>query len=52
MDHFDFENTITDEDFDFTMDDIMNEYRTGVLFSVLDDAQFELVHDVYKILAH
>ena len=52
MDHFDFENTITDEDFDFTLDDILNEFHTGGSSSVWDDAQLDPVPDVDTILSH
>ena len=47
MDHYDFESSITDADFDFTLDDILNEFHSGGTSSALDEAQPVAVSDTH-----
>ena len=51
MDHFDFENTITDEDFDFTLDDILNEFHSGGPSSAMDETQQDAVSDIHAVIS-
>lgn len=51
MDHYDFESSITDADFDFTLDDILNEFHSGGTSSALDEAQLDAVSDNHAVFS-
>ena len=51
MDHYDFESTITDADFDFTLDDILNEFHSGGPSSAMDETQQDAVSDIHAVIS-
>ena len=51
MDHYDFESTITDADFDFTLDDILNEFHSGGPSSAMDKTQQDAVSDIHAVIS-